>query len=409
MSYQVYSGLSTPDDVLQAMATYVSSRGYNIVDNCVTDLNIYDQGSSDGLKLVFQDRNSEYFYILRSANGTNIFGTTDNGTMNVTVADRANQYNGIGLIISEGYSRVQRWYDQFHIPLNYNGIQPQCVFMPVGVNGVDNQVPDPTPTDPNHTRAVPNPLGYTYSLYCNNVTEGNSNADVLVFSLVKENDTYLQCAHLVMGTLSRYSNWTGGAFFSGSALPSMIGNSWRCFLHEKDADSYILPVLCSGEDSNTFLRINIDNAPADSRHNIFWASSGRDNITGKRLSLPIRKRTYGNNGVLLPTNGKIPNYFDYQSNGRLDWGRNVNTLNCISINLPIYMAVQRDPDGLNVYSAAGQIIGVYFVCMLNMQTSHTYEINYPQSGDMCQVFPMGKRRGVYGFDGISVRQDVAGS
>ena len=39
-----------------------------------------------------------------------------------------------------------------------------------------------------------------------------------------------------------------------------------------------------------------------------------------------------------------------------------------------------------------------------MQTACTYEMSYPKSGDLVQVFPMGKRRGFYGFDGISIKQ-----
>ena len=155
--------------------------------------------------------------------------------------------------------------------------------------------------------------------------------------------------------------------------------------------------------------MDIDAAPSDERGNIFWASSGTDNETGKKMSLPIRES--------INTNGRIPHYFYLQSDRNytedddppvilqtLEWGRNINVLNCMSINLPIYVSVIRDPDGLSNYSAAGVVPGVYFVCTLNMQTANIYEINYPHSGDLCQIFPMSKRRGVYGFDGISIRQ-----
>ena len=378
MSYQAYNNLASPNEVLVKIEEYVASRGYSIVKNAVDDLNIYDMSSTDGKKLVFKSRDGEYFYILRSANGTNIFGVADEAAMDTAPIDRDYTYNGIGVIISEGYSNIVRWYNQGMIPKRYRDTKALGLFMPVAVKDDKG-----------------NALNYTYTLFCNNVS--SQDADTLVFTVMKENDSYRQCAHIVLGTVSKYANWTGGAFFSASATSSMIGSSWECFEHKKDADSCILPVLSSGDDSNTFLRIDIDDAPSNTRGNVYWASSGTDNVTGKKLSLPIRTGD--------GKNGKIPNYWVLQSHNRLDWGRNVNTLNCLSINMPIYMAISRDPESLAVYSTAGYIEGVYFINTLNMQTSFTYKLNYPSNTDVCQVFPQGKRRGARGYDGISIKQD----
>lgn len=386
MSFQVYSNLSTPNDVLQVMSTYIASRGYTIVADCVDDLNIYDQSDSDGKKLVFRSRNMEYFYILRSANGVNIFGTTDELAMSSANKLADDTINGIGVIVSEGYSPVARWYNQGGVPLTYKGIEVLGGFMPVATTDSDG-----------------NPTNFTYSLYCNNVT--GQNADTLVFTIMKENDTFRQCAHIVIGQLLPYGEWTGGAFFSASATRDMLNTCWECFTHKMDADKYILPVLCSGEKTNTFFRMDIDAAPTSARGFIFWASSGVDNLTGKRLSLPIRLNVNSDTYSVSTSNGRIPNYSVLQSTGMFDWGRNINTLNCLTINLPIYFAVQIDPDGLNVYASAGQVLGVYFVCTLNMQTAGTYKLNYPSNIDICQIFPMGKRRGTYGFDGISIKQE----
>ena len=88
MSYLVYSNLSSPNDILTKIAEYVTSKGYSVVDNAIDDLNVYDMSSSDGKKLVFKSRSSDYFYILRSANGTNIFGVTDESTMDLTKENR---------------------------------------------------------------------------------------------------------------------------------------------------------------------------------------------------------------------------------------------------------------------------------------------------------------------------------
>ena len=386
MSFQLYSNLTNPNDVLAVISSYVASRGYTVVADCVDDLNIYDQSSSDGKKLVFRSRNMNYFYILRSANGVNIFGTIDELAMSSANKQEDVCINGIGVIVSDGYSPVARWYNQGGVPLTYKGEDVLGGFMPVA-NIDDNN----------------SPTNFIYSLYCNNVT--SQNADTLVFTIMKERDSFRQCAHIIIGELMPYGEWTGGAFFSASATRDMINTAWECFTHKMDADKFILPVLCSGGKSNTFLRMDIDAAPTASRGFILWASSGADNLTGKRLSLPIRLEAQPDADPGWSTNGRIPNYSLLQSTDMFDWGRNINTLNCLTINLPIYFAVQVDPDGLNVYASAGQVLGVYFVCMLNMQTSGTYKLNYPSNIDICQVFPMGKRRGVYGFDGISIKQE----
>lgn len=207
-----------------------------------------------------------------------------------------------------------------------------------------------------------------------------------------------QTTHLIFGNLDKYDTWTGGAYFSGSATRYMMKTAYKVYEEKDESDSAILPVLSSGQYSNTFLRIDIDDAPTDARGNIYWASSGNDNITGKRLSLPIRVKGQAQNG-------KIPNYLYLQSQERLDWGRDINTLNCITINMPIYFSVCVDPDAMNLYAPAGAANGIYFISTLNMQTSHTYEIQYPDSNILCEIFPMGKRRGYYGFDGISIYQE----
>ena len=228
--------------------------------------------------------------------------------------------------------------------------------------------------------------------------------------------------YLIVGNLIKYDNWIGGIIFSGSANRYNMIPANYLYTHDKISDKVIYPVLGSGKQSNTYLRIDIDNAPESTRGHILWASSGEDNITGKRLSMPIRT----GNGVIVNNsnlnkeaslwtisngdgnteygNGKVPHYYFMQSHERLDSGRNVNTLNCITINMPIFAAVLVDPDQLDNYAAAGEVLGVYFVSMYNIQTSSVYEINYPASNDTCQAFSVGKRRGVYGFDGISIKQ-----
>ena len=396
MAFSSYSGLSTPNDVLEAIADYIANEGYTIIANCVDDLDIYRMSTSDGKKLVFRDRTSNYFYVLRTSNGTNIFGLKNETQMDIEPIQSGNTY-GIGLTIGEGYSNIVRWYNQYRTPNVFNSEQSVGVFLPVPqYNKVGN---------------IYTPLNYTYTLFCNNSYNGEEESDTLCFTVMKENDSYRPCAHLVLGTVEKYDTWEGGAFMSGSALYTMQESSQTCFDHDKISDLVILPVMSSGDISNTFLRINVDGAPSDERHNVYWASSGIDNLTGKKLSLPIR---FGENAN---GNGNIPNYrvlqsaYDYDMTVNpkerihsLDWGRNVNTLNCLSINYPLYWSVIRDPDAMSLYSAVGQSTGIYFVNTLNMQTGYVYKLNYPSFTDNCQIFSVGHRRGVYGYDGISLKQ-----
>lgn len=404
MAFVSYTGLKTPNDVITKMAEYIISRGYSVVEPLTDDTNIYDRASVDGKKFVFLDKTNTYFIHLRSFEWTNPFGTTDDAAMDIATPDTDIKYQGVAMTISEGYSRTQRWYNQYLVPLKYRSKDVQFVCMPV-VNRSSHF------TYPCALSDNPNVNSNSYTLYCNNTV---SPSDTLIFSLVAENvggDSAngwdYRAVHLIVGMLNKYDDWEGGIFMSGSAVPSTIKQAYDLFAKSSATDPFhevkdsgILPVLSSGSISNTFLRIDIDDAPKESRGYIRWACSGTDNITGKPMSLPIRD-PYGGGGG----NGKIPHYGYIQSQGKLDWGRNINTLNCITLNMPIFMAVQVDPDVLHNYAGAGQVSGVYFVCMLNMQTSFCYEMSYPRSNDLCQVFSQSMRRGRFGFDGISIRQN----
>ena len=381
MAYVSYSGLATPNEVITKMSQYISGLSLPIAQTLVDDVNIYDQSSTDGKKFAFKNMTNEYTIMLRSANGTQIFGTTSDADMDVTTPDTDSDYTGVGMIVGESYSPSQRWYNQYKIPVTLSGGNNKTVlgvFMPMKVGS-----------------------GYSYTLYCNHIT---TNAETILFSLVKEDDTWKQTTHLVFSYLYKYENWTGGAMFSGSSVPSMMKYDVRVFVRDDlENCKYVLPILSSGSVSNTFLRININDAPSSIRGNIWWASSGIDNPTGKKLSLPYRVTDSNNNSG----NGRIVSYKYLQSTSRLDSGKNVNTLNCLTVDMPIFASVLIDPDVLDQYAAAGDVSGVYFVSLYNMQTGSTYERNYPSSNVRNQVFPLaGRRRGHYGFDGIAIAQDL---
>lgn len=377
MAFVQYSGLTTPNEVIEKMAQYITSVGLGIAQPLVDDTNIYDKSYVDGKKFAFRNSTNEYTIVLRSANGTQIFGTNSDADMDVTALVTDSDYTGIGMIVGEGYSPSQRWYNQYKIPVTLAGgnNKPALgVFMPMKVGSE-----------------------YSYTLYCNRVT---TQTETILFSLVKEGDTWKQSVHLLFSYLYKYEDWTGGALFSGSSVPQLMKNDVKVFERTGlSNDSRILPIVSSGDISNTFLRMDINEAPEAARGNIWWASSGTDNPTGKKLSLPYR--------VTDNANGKIVSYRYLQSTSRLDSGKNVNTLNCLTVDMPIFASVLIDPDVLDQYAGAGDISGLYFVSLYNMQTTGTYERNYPSSNVRNQVFPIaGRRRGNYGFDGIAIAQDL---
>lgn len=399
MAYVRYNNLNNPNEVLEKMFEYVKSRGYTIIDGIKDDLNIYDRATTDGKKFVFMDRTDTYYVSLRSANGMQIFGSDDATMDSIAITSGAEcdpAYYGIGMTVSEGYSKTQRWYNQYLAP---------NTFRDTFINGVWIPVNDRSSSTASYTK---------YTLWCNNIT---APTDTIIFSVETNNtngDSIIghdfKVVHLVFGNLNKYDDWNGGAFFSGSSTPSLMKDAAKLFEllppgtsssdlfeeHFKTHDEGILPVLSSSSVSNTFLRIDIDDAPKESRGLIRWACSGTDNVTGKPMSLPVRVNGGGN--------GQIPHYSFLQSSSSTDWGRNINTLNCMTLNMPLYMAVRVDPDALDNYAGVGQVSGIYYVCSLNMQTGGTYEMSYPRSNDLCQIFPHGCRRGRYGFDAISIRQ-----
>lgn len=435
MAYVAYTGLTSPDEVIEAMADYITTRGYTVVQPLVDDLNIHDMASTDGKKFCFQNRTGDYFIELRSANGTHVFGSNDDAAMDLHALDMGSWENcnmyGVAMTVSEGYSPAARWYNQYNVPKAKGGTSVYGVFLPVtnkimtvdtvyypnGVtfyNGLPYQYTCPyVGSFQVNVGTVESPVwepryryekitNWTWTLYCNNIV---TPSDTLVFSLVKENDTFHQTAHLLYADVHKYDAWEGGAIFSGSYsyyFSGVVHNISDHYLHGYSVSTEYLPLLCSSGKSNTFLRIDIDEAPTNVRGNILWASSGTSNETGKKLSLPIRT----GDGL----NGKIPHYYVLQSKSRLDWGKNINTLNCITMDMPIYGAVLVDPDLLDNYAGVGDITGIYCVSLLNMQTAGTYERNYPRSNDLDQVFPHRMRRdNIRGFDGIAIRQNESAS
>jgi hypothetical protein len=320
---------------------------------------------TDGKRLTI--KKGDVYACFRSANGKPIFQTQLN-------AIPANAF-GIGLVCSTNYSATPitgYWFDQ----PNATKLRSTQEVIGVGI-----------PCNP----------GSNYRLYCNYI---NDPSDLLVFSL-EIRPGYFQ--HLAVANTNKVGAWTGGTIYSGSR------NSVRMFsanvedLNTVESESNHL--FGMSKYASTFLRIDIDAAPLR-MPSVLWASAGPDTsdaqacYTGKMLALGVM-----NNDCLTATwLPKVPHYGYLQSQNSKDSGRNTNTLNCISVNLPMALYVMRDPDSLRNFSQVGYVPGIYAISLFNITPTQLYEISYPQSGNLHQVFPHVHRKGAFGYDGFSIKQ-----
>ena len=392
MAYVAYKGLKTPDEVISKIAEFIKTTDLTIVQDLVDDYDIYTASAVDGKKFAFKISHSESnnktvenVVVLRSANGTNIFGMTDDSQqqLNQSQFKKDIHYEGIGMTVGDAYSSTVTWHNQQNTPHVVKSTTVLGVFMPITTKVTD----------------------ISYTLYCNYLKKEEK---TLVFSIVRENTFQRQSAHLIVGNLSKYDMWHGGVYFTGSLNGSindfdMTIKAYKLFEDTYELpEAYTLPVFCQGSKGGTYLQIDIDEAPSDFRGNIHWASSFIDKSigTGKQLAVPVRNSDSGAN---------IPNYYYMQSKDRLDWGNNNNLLNCITVDLPIYFAVCVDPDVIQDYACCGYCYGLSYISLLNFQTGEIYHIDKYNSESLEQVFTMDKRRGWYGFDGFGVDQEIVES
>ena len=318
----------------------------------------------DGKRLSI--KKGDVYACFRSANGKPIFQTQ----LNTTAANA----HGIGLVCSTNYSSTPisgLWFDQ------PNATKLKSTQEVIGVG-------------------IPVKPAGNYRLYCNAISDPS---DLLLFSLELEPGYY---QHLAVANTSKVGAWTGGTVYSGSRNSvRMFPGSWDVSILESESNH----LFGMSKYSSTFARVDIDAAPLR-MPGVLWASGGPDTAdaqacyTGKMLALGVMNIDCLT-ASWLP---KVPHYGYLQSQTGDDSGRNTNTLNCISVNLPMALYVMRDPDSLRNFSQVGYVPGVYAISLYNIAPGQLYEISYPQSGNMHQVFPHVHRKGVFGYDGISVKQ-----
>lgn len=351
---------NSPNSLMQIIRDYANSCGWTILADLVPDISIDGTTPNDGLRLVIQSPSKETFAHFRSANGKKIFPI------------QINTGYGIGLTCSGDFTAVPPsgiWCDQPDVCKNSSG-QIVGVGIPL-LNGTDMNV------------------------YLNHITDP---AQLIIISVEVYPGVY---EHMAVGELQKVGAWNGGSVFSASRNCNTMFNNFNSSASTQLGNGYFFGLNST---ANTFVRIDVDSAPLRNPA-VKWASAGPNTdamYTGKQLGLPVMGLDCVNQGW----RPKIPHYAYLQSQNVADTGRNCNTLNCITVNMPLAVYILRDPDGLMNFSLIGYIPGVYFISTRNVSSAHTYEISYPTSGQLHQVFPHTKRGGNLGYDGFSIKQET---
>lgn len=130
------------------------------------------------------------------------------------------------------------------------------------------------------------------------------------------------------------------------------------------------------------------------------------NIWCTTLELPYYMRLVTTLDINSTTT--VPTYWPLYCRSINEMGHDVNTLNCITLALPMYFMVMRDPQALKNYSCVGVSNVLRYVNMYNMGTNHLKNGNYPVDTNKYNCFQTGVRRnmfGLLGYNGIAFRQE----
>ncbi|AJQ26926.1 hypothetical protein [Pelosinus fermentans] len=349
--------INNPNEFLLALRAFAVANGWTTLVEA-DDLPIDGTATTDGKRLVMKSPSGETYAHFRAANGKKIFNTHTT----------AGHMYGVGLTCSAGFTEIPasgKWYDQ-------PGVTKSASSEVIGVG-------------------IPLHTGIACDVYFNHIA---APAELIIASVELYPGLF---QHIAVGELQKIGSWTGGTIYSASCSSSKM---FPTALAQGTIEATCGHLFGVNTDANTFLRANIDAAPLRTPE-VLWAGcapAAGFGYTGKRIALSVVNRN------ALTTVPKIPHYGYLQSQSATDYGRNVNTLNCISVNLPIAVYVLRDPDGLENYSQCGYIPGVYCISTRNVAPGSIYSVDYPSSGVNYQALPQTKRGGTLGYDGLAIKQ-----
>ena len=206
---------------------------------------------------------------------------------------------------------------------------------------------------------------------------------------------FFQTTHLAVCDIEPFDAYDETGFLiSGSANSIMLDKDcYKIYDDEELSDIYTRPLFGSSDKSTTFMRVY--NKEMEKR-GIFWASSGTDKLTGSSILLPVRTPQLNTN-----TKEVIPSYEYLQADSPLSWGNNFTAVSGLTLRLTLYICYKDETAG--GCRPVGNILNAYYVSLWNMQTAGIYNFSYPFVTTKDQVFPFGRRRGIMGFDGVSIR------
>jgi hypothetical protein len=359
--------INSPNSFITALSQFAVTCGWHVLVEG-NDLPIDGAGVTDGKRLVIKSPGGGTFAHFRAANGKDIFPTVPVVTPPGGIPPAPLYKYGVGLTCSTAFTETPPsglWYDQI-------GVTRNVAQEIIGVG-------------------IPLLQSAECTVYFNHIAEPAE----LIIASIELYPGFFQ--HIAVGEVYKIGAWTGETVFSASCSSAKM---FPTSIEQGFVDANSCQLFASNVDANTFLHVNIDAAPLRTPE-VIWASSGTltgKGYTGKRLAFPVVHKN------ALAAHPKIPHYGYLQSQTPSDYGRNVNTLNCISVNLPLAVYVLRDPNGLENYSQCGYIPGTYYISTRNVAPASVYNVDYPSSGDTYQAFPHTTRGGTMGYDGFSIRQ-----
>ena len=160
-----------------------------------------------------------------------------------------------------------------------------------------------------------------------------------------------------------------------------------------------------------FMRIDMDNAPNRKKNDVVEANP-KCNMPlvyrNKLWAITIDIDYYIPMVCSITYSTKsLPKYESLISHDYLEKGHIVNTLNNISLLMPLWFMVHRDPEELNSYSAVSRNDVINLVSMYNICSGRIENGTFPVKEHKYQCFQMGNRRamfGMKGYNGLAFKQ-----